>query len=127
MGLISPEQYIESLKDGRLVYYKGERVLDVTRHADLSVCVDLMSVDYHMAEMPEYIDLAVVEDPETGQPISRYYYRPQSADDLLKAHELIVKATELGDGAIPFSKGSRTMYFPYLVSAISNPPSLCLR
>jgi 4-hydroxybutyryl-CoA dehydratase/vinylacetyl-CoA-Delta-isomerase len=35
--------------------------------------------------------------------LSRYYYKPQNAEDLLKAHELIVKATELGDGYIPLA------------------------
>ena len=32
MGLRTPEQYKESLKDGREVYYRGERVEDVTTH-----------------------------------------------------------------------------------------------
>jgi 4-hydroxybutyryl-CoA dehydratase / vinylacetyl-CoA-Delta-isomerase len=103
MPLISPEHYKESLNDGRIVYYKGERVENVATHPDLSVCVDLMAIDYEMAENPEFRDLAVMPDPETGQAISRYYYKPQNADDLLKAHELIVKATELGDGYIPLA------------------------
>lgn len=103
MGLITAEQYKESLNDGREVYYKGERVENVATHPDLSVPVDLMAIDYAMAEDPRYRDLAVMEDPETGEPISRYYYKPQNAEDLLKAHELIVKATELGDGYIPLA------------------------
>lgn len=103
MGLITPEQYKESLKDGRVVYYKGEKVENVVTHPDLCVPVDLMSIDYAMAEDPKYRDLAVIEDPETGEAISRYYYKPQNAEDLLKAHELIVTATSLGDGYIPLA------------------------
>ena len=103
MALISAEQYKESLNDGRVVYYKGERVENVATHPDLGVCADLMSIDYRMAEDPQYKDLAVMEDPETGEVISRYYYKPQNAEDLLKAHELIVKATALGDGYIPLA------------------------
>lgn len=103
MGLITPEQYKESLNDGRIVYYKGERVENVATHPELGVCVDLMAIDYEMAEDPEYADLAVMEDPASGEPISRYYYKPKNAEDLLKAHELIVKATELGDGYIPLA------------------------
>jgi len=103
MGLITAEQYKESLNDGREVYYKGERVENVATHPDLGVPVDLMAIDYAMAEDPRYRDLAVMEDPETGEPISRYYYKPRNAEDLLKAHELIVKATELGDGYIPLA------------------------
>jgi 4-hydroxybutyryl-CoA dehydratase/vinylacetyl-CoA-Delta-isomerase len=103
MGLISAEAYKASLNDGRQVYYKGEKVENVVTHPDLGVCADLMAIDYEMAEDPKYRDLAVMEDSETGEPISRYYYKPQNAEDLLKAHDLIVKATELGDGYIPLA------------------------
>lgn len=103
MGLITADQYKESLNDGRVVYYKGERVENVATHPDLSACVNLMAIDYEMCEDEKYRDLAVMTDPDTGKEISRYYYKPQNADDLLKAHELIVKATELGDGYIPLA------------------------
>ena len=103
MGLITAEQYKASLNDGRQVYYKGEKVKNVATHPDLSVCVNVMAIDYEMAENPETRDLAVMKDPNTGEEISRYYYKPQNADDLIKAHELIVKATELGDGYIPLA------------------------
>ncbi|MCP4754408.1 MAG: 4-hydroxybutyryl-CoA dehydratase [Proteobacteria bacterium] len=103
MGLISVKQYMESLNDGRIVYYKGEKVENVATHPNLSVCADLMAIDYEMCENPKYRDLAVMKDPETGSEISRYYYKPQNADDLLKSHALIVKATELGDGYIPLA------------------------
>ena len=103
MGLITAEQYKESLDDGRVVYYKGERVENVVTHPDLGVCVNVMAIDYEMAEAPQYRDLAVVQDPETGEDMSRYYHTPQNADDLIKAHDLIVKATELGDGYIPLA------------------------
>ena len=103
MALISAAQYKESLNDGRVVYYKGEKIENVVTHPDLGVCADLMAIDYEMAENPEFRDLAVVKNPESGEEISRYYYKPQNAEDLLKAHELIVKATELGDGYIPLA------------------------
>jgi 4-hydroxybutyryl-CoA dehydratase/vinylacetyl-CoA-Delta-isomerase len=103
MGLISAAQYKESLNDGRVVFYKGEKIENVATHPDLGVCADLMAIDYEMAENPEFRDLAVIKDPESGEEISRYYYKPQNAKDLLKAHELIVKATELGDGYIPLA------------------------
>ncbi|MCP4124693.1 MAG: hypothetical protein GY751_23365, partial [Bacteroidetes bacterium] len=102
MGLITPEQYRESLNDGRIVYYKGEKVENVVTHPDLSACVDLMAIDYEMCEDPKYRDLAVMKDAD-GKEISRYYHKPQNSEDLLKAHELIVKATELGDGFIPLA------------------------
>lgn len=102
MALKTSEEYRESLRDGRVVYYKGEKVKDVTTHPDLRVCVDTMAIDYEMAEDTKYRDLAVVEDPEFG-PISRYYYTPKNSEDLLKAHELIVTSTMLSDGYIPLA------------------------
>lgn len=103
MALMTPEQYKERLRDGRVVYYKGEKIADVTTHPELSVCVDTMAVDYELAQMPEYRDLAVVHDPELGLDISRYYHTPQNADDLLKQFDLIVASTRLGDGFIPLA------------------------
>lgn len=103
MGLMTAGQYLESLNDGRVVYYRGERVENVATHADLKVCAETMAIDFEIAEDPKYRELATVDDPELGERISRYYYKPKNADDLLKAHELIVTSTNLGDGMIPFS------------------------
>ncbi|MFQ5578620.1 MAG: 4-hydroxyphenylacetate 3-hydroxylase N-terminal domain-containing protein, partial [Anaerolineae bacterium] len=103
MGLKTVQQYKESLKDGRVVYYKGERVADVTTHADLSVCVDTMALDYELAENPDSRDLAVVYDASLGEDISRYYHIPHNGDDLLKQFDLIVASTQLGDGFIPLA------------------------
>ncbi|MGD0355678.1 MAG: 4-hydroxyphenylacetate 3-hydroxylase N-terminal domain-containing protein [Dehalococcoidia bacterium] len=103
MGLMTVKQYKDSLKDGRVVYYEGEKVADVTTHDSLKVCVDTAAVDYQMAEMEQFRDLAVVTNPQTKEPISRYYYTPKNSEDLLKRHELMVAATRFGSGVIPFS------------------------
>ncbi len=103
MGLMTADEYRESLKDGRMVYYKGEKVEDVTAHPEISVCVNSMAIDFEMAHNPAYKDLAVVYDEELGEEISRYYYVPKNGEDLLKQFELIVQATTLGDGYIPLA------------------------
>ena len=71
MALRTPQEYKASLQDERVIYYKGERVKDVTTHPALRVAVQHASIDYQMAEDPQYRDLAVVRDPETGAEISR--------------------------------------------------------
>lgn len=104
MGLMTPGQYRESLKDGRVVYIYGRKVEDVTTEPALKACTDTAAIDYALAEMPEYRDLAVVEDPDMGgEPVSRYYYSPRNAEDLIKRHELMVVATRQGGGVIPFT------------------------
>lgn len=103
MGLMTVQQYKESLRDGRVVYYKGEKVEDVTAHPAISVCVNTMSIDFEMAHLPEYKDLAVVYDQDLGEEISRHYHIPGDGNDLIKQFDLIVKSTELGDGYIPLA------------------------
>jgi len=103
MGLITAEQFKESLKDGREVYMYGEKIDDVTTHRTLKVCTDTMALDYEAAELPKYRDLAVVDDPELGEPISRYYYPPKNAEDLVKQHDLIMETTRFADGYIPLA------------------------
>ena len=102
MGLMTAQEYRESLKDGRIVYIGGEKIEDVNRHPMLKVCIETAALDYEMTHMPEYRDLAVVT-LDSGEAISRYYHQPVNGDDLLKRHELMVEATRFGGGAIPFT------------------------
>ena len=73
----------------------GESRLPTSRHIPFTkVAVDHAALDYEMADHPEHRDLAVFE--EDGEPFSRYYQIPTSADDLLKRSELIAVATAAG-------------------------------
>ena len=96
MGLRTPDQYLESLRDGRAVYFQGERVPDVTAHPVIGTACRHAAIDYEMAEQADYRDLATVQDPESGRTISRYYQIPRSPEDLLKRSELIATSTKLG-------------------------------
>jgi 4-hydroxybutyryl-CoA dehydratase / vinylacetyl-CoA-Delta-isomerase len=96
MGLRTPEQYKASLKDGREVYYRGELVQDVTTHPIIGIAVDHACIDYQMTEDPRYRDLAVVVDPQTKEPYSRYFHLPRNAEDLLKRSQLISASTREG-------------------------------
>ena len=69
MALLTADQYKEKLNDGRVVYYKGERVTNVATDPNLRACVDTMAVDYEMAHDPKYKDLALVYDEELGEDI----------------------------------------------------------
>ena len=52
MGVRTPAQFRASLRDGRVVYYKGKRVEDVSAHPVLKIGVDSSAVDYELAENP---------------------------------------------------------------------------
>jgi 4-hydroxybutyryl-CoA dehydratase/vinylacetyl-CoA-Delta-isomerase len=98
-GLRSPEQYRASLRDGRRVYYRGERVEDVTTHRVLRHAVDHAAVDYEMAESDEHRELAV-----TPEGYSRYFQVPRSTEDLLARSALIEAGTRAGKTLPPLIK-----------------------
>ena len=94
MGLRTPQQYIDSIRDDRTVFYRGEQVADVTTHPIIKKAVHHAALDFEMTEDPEYRELAVVK--EGGDEYSRYFKIPASTDDLLKRSQLIEAATALG-------------------------------
>ncbi len=118
MALRTPQEYRASLQDERVIYYKGERVKDVTTHPVLGVAVQHASIDYAMAENPRYRDLAVVHDPQTDEAISRYFHLPRSSDDLLKRSQLIETATSLGRTLVVLIKeiGSDALFALHMVA-----------
>ena len=117
MGIKTPEQFIESLRDGRTVYLNGEKVKDVTTHPMLKTCVATAAMDYRMAEMPEYHDLCVVEDKKLKEPISRYYHWPKNGDDLLKKHEMMLQACRLNSAVTPFAREMVDSFNAVLITA----------
>lgn len=99
MGLRTPEQYRESLRDGRRVFFRGELVADVTTHPVISKAVEHTVLDFAMAHDPSWRDLAVVDTPQG--PISRYFHIPQNTDDLIQRSRLIEEGTRLGATVVP--------------------------
>src|SRR5215475_5363152 len=118
MGLRTVEQYKTSLRDGRLVYFRGERVDDVTQHSVLGAAVNHAAIDYDIAHRPEYRDLAVSVDAATGQEYSRYFNIPANAEDLLKRSELIETSTRLGRTLVVLIKeiGTDCLFALHLLS-----------
>jgi len=45
MPLRTAEQYVNSLRDARTIYFRGRRVADVTAHPVMSVAVRHASID----------------------------------------------------------------------------------
>ena len=87
MPLRTSEQYRASLQDSRRVFFRGQRVEDVTTHPVMSEAVAHASIDFDMAEQSEYRSLAVVGTEPTAY--SRYYHLPTTSDDLFKRSALI--------------------------------------
>lgn len=88
--LRSESAYRQSLRDGRSVFFRGERVGDVTEHPIFAHAVEHASIDYRMADDERYRELSVVGG------YSRYFHVPRSADDLIARSRLIEQATRAG-------------------------------
>jgi 4-hydroxybutyryl-CoA dehydratase/vinylacetyl-CoA-Delta-isomerase len=81
----SVSEYIESLKDGRNVFYRGVRVTSIPDHPVLGITVR------HLAKLYEMPD-RVYNDRDLGV-ISKYYKIPRGFEDLLERHRMIYNHT----------------------------------
>jgi len=104
MPLKTPDEYRASLRDGRVVYYKGARVADVTAEPELALGVELGALDYAMGQDPAHRQTAVVEDADVGGEISALYRIPRSPEHLLARSRLIELGTEVGSTFPPLIK-----------------------
>jgi 4-hydroxybutyryl-CoA dehydratase/vinylacetyl-CoA-Delta-isomerase len=111
------DEYRASLRDGRTVFYEGQRVPDVTAHPALRVAVNHAALDYEMAADPRYRSLAVVPHPAGGE-MSRYFAFPRTSEDLLARMDLIETSTRLGGTIVPLLKeiGTDALFALHLVA-----------
>ena len=89
MGLRTADEYRESLRDGRSLWYRGKRVDDILAEPDLRVAVDNAAVDFAMTHDPAHRELAVAVDPVTGAEYHALYALPTTPDDLVRRSKLI--------------------------------------
>jgi 4-hydroxybutyryl-CoA dehydratase/vinylacetyl-CoA-Delta-isomerase len=88
MAIKTPQDYIDSLKDGRVVYCNGDRVTDVTEHPILKICRDWMAMDYVLNNDPKYQDL-LTEINEAGERVSFALMPQRTKEDLLRLREMV--------------------------------------
>jgi len=101
----SVEQYLESLKDGRVIYCLGERVKDVTTHPILSAVVQSAAMDYFFPNDPKYRDLFVTQN-EKGEDVHFLLTPPKTAKDLMRRRKIFLTAWRTGGGVNLHSVGA---------------------
>jgi 4-hydroxybutyryl-CoA dehydratase/vinylacetyl-CoA-Delta-isomerase len=85
MKIKNGAEYIRSLrKIHPRIYYKGERIEDVTRHPATAPHVRAAAMTYALAAKKEYRDLATATSHLTGHTVSRFTHVHQNVEDLLK-------------------------------------------
>jgi aromatic ring hydroxylase len=98
--LRTADEYRESLRDARVLWYRGKRVDDIVEHPDLRIAVDHSAVDFEIGHDPAYRDMAVAIDEATGEEYSAYFRVPQTPDDLLARMRLIELTSGFGGGLL---------------------------
>src|SRR3984893_6536636 len=118
MALRSVEQYRNSLRDGRAVFFRGAKVADVNTHPVIGLAVEHACTDYRMAEDPKYRELAVIK--EGGTEYSRYYLLPKDGGDLRKRSDLIAAATREGASLVVLIKeiGTDAIYALHILGEL---------
>lgn len=76
----SGKEYLESLRDGRVIWLDGERVDDVTTHPAFRRSVQSISELYDMTHEPEFADALTVD--HDGTRILRAHQIPRTKDEL---------------------------------------------
>ncbi|HWA63070.1 MAG TPA: 4-hydroxyphenylacetate 3-hydroxylase N-terminal domain-containing protein [Caulobacteraceae bacterium] len=87
MGLKSRAEYVESLRDGRVTYWDGEKIDDITTHPRFATPIAVAAADYDY-DNPARRDLISYAD-ETGGRSHRVFQIPHDEADLAKRVELM--------------------------------------
>jgi 4-hydroxybutyryl-CoA dehydratase/vinylacetyl-CoA-Delta-isomerase len=90
MKLKTGGDYIRSLRELKpVIYYRGERIEDVTRHPATAPHVRAAAMTYTLANSDKYRDLATATSHLTGRTISRFTHVHQNIEDLIKKIKLL--------------------------------------
>ncbi len=88
MAIKSVEEYLDSLRDEREVWFDGERVDDVTTHKSLRTAVEMGALDFHLANDPKYKDL-IQEKDHNGIPYNFVFKPMETPEDLMRKRKIV--------------------------------------
>lgn len=88
MAIKTPQQFIESLRDDRVVYFLGEQVRDVTTHPYMRITIDWAATDYVLENDPRYQDLMTYIDND-GERVPFIFSAIKSKEDMLRLREVV--------------------------------------
>lgn len=103
MGIKTSQEFIESLRDDRVVYCLGEKVNDVTQHPILGICANWVAMEYVLTQDPRYRDL-MVEKNEDGEETNFSLLPIYNKKDLLRRREIVKTEARICFGKPPGAK-----------------------
>ncbi|MEU3355941.1 4-hydroxyphenylacetate 3-hydroxylase family protein [Streptomyces sp. NPDC037389] len=96
--LMTGDDYLESLRDGRQVYLDGERVKDVTRHPAFRNSALSVARLYDALHDPATADVLTGVDEATGIRTHKFFKPSRSAAELVEAREAIATWARMSYG-----------------------------
>jgi 4-hydroxybutyryl-CoA dehydratase/vinylacetyl-CoA-Delta-isomerase len=89
------EQYLESLRDGRVIYNLGERVRDVTTHPILRKVIMRGAMDWVLTNDPNRRDLFVTKNNK-GEEVHFLWTPARTKEDLIRRREVYIEGHRYG-------------------------------
>ncbi|MBD8004531.1 4-hydroxyphenylacetate 3-hydroxylase family protein [Bacillus norwichensis] len=106
MALMTGQEYMESLNDGREVYIDGEKVKNIAEHPSLRPIIEAKARMYDMNHEAKYKNICTVDTPNGT--ICRAYKMPETKDDLKAIRKYV--ETVLDDlGGVVYRVGDETI------------------
>lgn len=100
MAARSGAQYLAGLRDGREIWYGGERVQDVTTHPAFAARAQAVAQLYELQCTPAYQEVLTFASPKTGEPVGRSFLMPRRAEDLLRRRAMLEVWAEASCGML---------------------------
>jgi 4-hydroxyphenylacetate 3-monooxygenase len=116
--LLTGQEYLESIRDGRRVYVGGERVDDVTNHPAFRNAARTFAMIYDRKRAAENRDAMISE--EDGETFSSYFLLPRRREDLARRFETHRRIASWTYGLVGRSPDN----FPSYVSGLVMDPAL---
>ncbi|HZS03102.1 MAG TPA: 4-hydroxyphenylacetate 3-monooxygenase, oxygenase component [Chloroflexota bacterium] len=92
--------YLAGLRDGREVWFGGERVADVTTHPRLGRVAHTLAALYDLQTAPAYRERLTYPSPASGQPVSLAFIQPRGVDDLVRRRHMFQTWAEQSGGML---------------------------
>jgi 4-hydroxybutyryl-CoA dehydratase/vinylacetyl-CoA-Delta-isomerase len=90
----TPEQYVESLRDGRKIFLDGEKIPDITEHEAFRGPINARAMSYMLYNYPKFKDFLTVE--ENGDRYLFLWNQPKTAEELVRRRDVYITCMRWG-------------------------------
>lgn len=111
--MMNGKEYLESLRDGRVVYLNGERVEDVTTHPAYRNAARSVARMYDALHDPEKKDILTTET-DGGYRTHKYFKASTSREELLEARDAVAEWARLSYGFMGRSPDYKASFTAHL-------------